>query len=59
MNLKFKPCGILNFFKVLLTLILNVVIFNLNVNFGEIQCLLARAMFIFMFLICSMSGKQM
>jgi hypothetical protein len=27
--------------------------------FGEIQCLLTRAMFIFMSLICSMIGKQM
>ncbi len=39
--------------------VFNLVIFKLNVKFGEIQCLLARAMFIFMFLICSMSGKQM
>jgi hypothetical protein len=39
--------------------VFNLVIFNLNVNFGKIQCLLVRAMFIFMFLICSKSVKQM
>jgi hypothetical protein len=33
--------------------------FKQNVKFGEIQCFLTKAMFIFMFLICSVSGKQM
>jgi hypothetical protein len=39
--------------------VFNLVIFKLNVKFGEIQCFLTKTMFIFMFLICSMSGKQM